>query len=103
MLTDFGLSLILRESGFTTKTISGTWRFMAPELMVAEEVRIQVTPATDVWAFGMTVVEVCVYYRQWQIGTKYAADSHQPLAVLAYRQCAWRHCHRHGGGTPPSF
>ena len=35
---------------------------------MAEEVRIQVSPATDVWAFGMTVVEVCIYiyYHQWQ-------------------------------------
>lgn len=34
---------------------------MAPELIAAEEVQIRVTRATDVWAFGMTVVEVCVY------------------------------------------
>jgi len=57
-LTDFGLSFILQESGFTTKTVSGTWRFMAPELMSAEEVRMRMTQATDVWAFSMTVVEI---------------------------------------------
>jgi serine/threonine protein kinase len=102
-LTDFGLSLILRESGFTTKTTSGTWRFMAPELMIAEEVQIQVTPATDVWAFGMTVIEVCIYYCQWQISTKYPTDLHSPHAVLEYHQYSWCHCHRHGRRTPLSF
>ena len=64
-LADFGLSRILEKSGFTTKTTSGTWRYMALELVTApqeeyEEVIPRVTVATDVWAFAMTVVEVCI-------------------------------------------
>lgn len=60
-LTDFGLSRILQTSGFTTKTSSGTWRFMALELIEGEdeETLPKVTKASDVWAFAMTVLEVC--------------------------------------------
>lgn len=61
-LSDFGLSRILLASGFTTKSYSGTWRFMAIELLELgenEEVMPKVTKASDTWAFGMTVVEVC--------------------------------------------
>lgn len=57
-LTDFGLSRILEMSGFTTKTMSVTWRYAAPELLDNEEPRV--TAATDVWAFAMTVLEVCI-------------------------------------------
>jgi len=62
-ITDFGLSRILEVSGFTTKTAAGTYRYMAPELYsVCEEEDAdapRVTVATDVWAFSMTVVEIC--------------------------------------------
>lgn len=57
-LTDFGISRILEMSGFTTKTMSVTWRYAAPELLDNEEPRV--TAATDVWAFAMTVLEVCI-------------------------------------------
>jgi len=62
-IIDFGLSRILDTSGFTTKLASGTLRFMAPELIevcVGEEDQSipQVTEATDVWAFAMTVIEI---------------------------------------------
>ncbi|KIM74467.1 hypothetical protein PILCRDRAFT_23355, partial [Piloderma croceum F 1598] len=62
-LADFGLSRILEKSGFTTKTTSGTWRYMALELVSPprgeyEEFIPRVTMATDVWAFAMTIVEV---------------------------------------------
>jgi serine/threonine protein kinase len=57
-LTDFGLSIILHASGFTTKTTAGTWRFMAPELMAADDIYTRVSKATDVWAFAMTIVEI---------------------------------------------
>lgn len=61
MLTDFGLSKILNTSGFTTKNIGGTCRWMAPELMQYsqdDDAEFGPTKATDVWAFGMTVLEV---------------------------------------------
>jgi serine/threonine protein kinase len=63
-LADFGLSRILEKSGFTTRTTSGTWRYMALELVSPpggeyEDFIPRVTAATDVWAFAMTVVEVC--------------------------------------------
>ena len=62
-ITDFGLSRVLGELGFTTKSVAGTCRWMAYELITPsnegeEETIPQVTAATDVWAFGMTVLEV---------------------------------------------
>lgn len=61
-LTDFGLSRILEATGFTTKSVGGTWRWQAYELIAPneedEDSTPKVTEATDVWAFGMTVIEV---------------------------------------------
>ena len=58
-IADFGLSRILGEPGFTTKSVGGTYRWMAPELLAPGEESVpQVTMASDVWAFGMTVIEV---------------------------------------------
>jgi serine/threonine protein kinase len=70
-LTDFGLSRILGTTGFTTKTGSGTQRFMAPELIpLGEHLELipleehgalpipRVTTASDVWAFSLLVIEV---------------------------------------------
>jgi len=58
-IADFGLSRILGEPGFTTKSVGGTYRWMAPELLAPGEESVpQVTMASDVWAFGMTVIEI---------------------------------------------
>lgn len=65
-ISDFGLSRILETSGFTTKGAGGTCRWMAYELIVSpdnygedgEEYVPQPTIASDVWAFGMTALEV---------------------------------------------
>jgi serine/threonine protein kinase len=61
-IADFGLSRILETSGFTTKSVAGTSRWMAYELIAPEEededCPPQLTTATDVWAFAMTVIEV---------------------------------------------
>jgi serine/threonine protein kinase len=60
-ITDFGLSRILEVSGFTTKSVGGTCRWMAYELIAYEFHRNptpKVTADTDIWAFGMTVLEV---------------------------------------------
>ena len=61
-IADFGLSRILGESGFTTKSVAGTCRWMAHELVELsdgeEESVPQVTAASDIWAFGMTILEV---------------------------------------------
>ncbi|KAG2159128.1 kinase-like domain-containing protein [Suillus bovinus] len=62
VLADFGHSRILGNSGFTTSTmtIAGTFRYMAPELMVPENPDIAPTPtiASDIWAAGMTGLEI---------------------------------------------
>ena len=60
-----GQSRILNTPGFTTKTLLGAWRWMACELLATEEEDVQVTLATDVWAFAMTVIEVCSYLFRW--------------------------------------
>jgi len=61
-IADFGLSRILGESGFTTKSVAGTCRWMAYELVELsdeeDESIPQVTMASDIWAFGMTVLEM---------------------------------------------
>ena len=61
-IADFGLARILGETGFTTKSIGGTCRWMACELVELseeeEECVPEVTMESDVWAFGMTVLEV---------------------------------------------
>jgi serine/threonine protein kinase len=58
-IADFGLAQILGESGFTMKTVGGTYQWMAPELLAAEGVCVlQVTMASDVWAFGIMGLEV---------------------------------------------
>lgn len=62
VVADFGHSRILGASGFTTSTmtIAGTFRYMAPELMVPENPDITPTPtiASDIWAAGMTGLEI---------------------------------------------
>jgi serine/threonine protein kinase len=60
VLADFGQSRILGVSGFTTMTVAGTHRYMAPELLIPEnpDASPMSTKASDVWAAGMTGLEV---------------------------------------------
>ncbi|KAH0829093.1 kinase-like domain-containing protein, partial [Lanmaoa asiatica] len=60
VLADFGLSIVLEMSGFTTKNTPGTLRYMAPELLAESTTSAATRPttATDVWAFGITATEV---------------------------------------------
>ncbi|KAH8836139.1 kinase-like domain-containing protein [Flagelloscypha sp. PMI_526] len=65
VLTDFGLSRPLNGvKGFSTSTLQGTLHFMAPELLqylVYDGLQYenhQCTKETDVWAFGMFIVQV---------------------------------------------
>ncbi|KAH8813489.1 kinase-like domain-containing protein [Flagelloscypha sp. PMI_526] len=64
VLTDFGLSRpLIGIDGFLTSHVRGTFHFMAPELLqhlVFDGLHHgrQCTKATDVWAFGMFVVQV---------------------------------------------
>lgn len=59
-LSDFGLSRVLESTGLTTKSIAGSSRWMAFELMYADNPEQDgfFTYATDVWALGMTILEV---------------------------------------------
>ena len=68
VLSDFGLARALGKtdkSGLTTSSISGSLRWLAPELFpkleggqANSQTEIQRTKASDVWAFGCTVYEV---------------------------------------------
>ncbi|KAG8220420.1 kinase-like domain-containing protein [Butyriboletus roseoflavus] len=60
VLTDFGLSIVLEMSGFTTKNTPGTLRYMAPELLAepTSSAAIRPTKETDAWAFGITATEI---------------------------------------------
>jgi len=59
---DFGLSTILNDSGLSTGFGAGTCRWMAYELIAVpcegEHESRNITIATDIWAFGMTALEV---------------------------------------------
>ena len=59
-LADFGLSRVSEPTGLTTKSIAGSCRWMAYELMHSDNLEQDVpfTLATDVWALGMTILEV---------------------------------------------
>ena len=53
---------MLDARGTTTKTIGGTVRWMARELVLPDDdddtAAVPVTYESDVWSFGMTVLEV---------------------------------------------
>ncbi|KAG2048049.1 kinase-like protein [Suillus hirtellus] len=63
VLTDFGLSLVLGASGFTTTTVNtvGTLRYMAPEMMNPANTTpsaLLPTVQSDIWSAGMTSLEI---------------------------------------------
>ncbi|KIJ27046.1 hypothetical protein M422DRAFT_127665, partial [Sphaerobolus stellatus SS14] len=58
-ITDFGLSRLLKESGLgltTSSNAAGSLRWMAPELLRGSLTKVN--KESDVWAFGMTILEV---------------------------------------------
>lgn len=56
ILTDFGISRMIGTSGYTTKSLAGSVRWMARELLTTED-EIP-SRESDVWSFGMTILEV---------------------------------------------
>ncbi|KXN88557.1 hypothetical protein AN958_07193 [Leucoagaricus sp. SymC.cos] len=59
MLADFGISQIMVSASIRSQSGIGTWRWMAPELLVQSA---PFTKASDVWAFGCTCYEVLCYH-----------------------------------------
>jgi serine/threonine protein kinase len=55
-LTDFGVAKMLSVSGYTTTSLGGTCRWMSPEIL--DEYDPSPTVASDIWAFGMTILQV---------------------------------------------
>ena len=51
------------DDGDLNNLVPEAWRWMAPELIQTSTVGYtkRVTQATDVWAFAMTVIEVCIF------------------------------------------
>ncbi|KAF8515361.1 kinase-like protein, partial [Hysterangium stoloniferum] len=74
-LTDFGLSRILGDpAGLTTSSnVAGSLHWMSPELLHGKKVDEQ----SDVWAFGMTVIEILTQQRP------YAEISPYPAVVVS--------------------
>ena len=91
-LADFGFAVIIDEStsGSTTdnRGIGGTARWMAPELLHPEgfgftDERLKKLPSmsTDIYAIGMTILEVsaCLYLQKYQ--THLLAGSNRMLPI----------------------
>ena len=59
-LSDFGLSRVLESTGLTTKSMDGTHRWMAYELMCSDDPEQDgtLTTASDIWSLGCTVIEL---------------------------------------------
>ena len=63
-LSDTGLYTVVSQSDFTTANIAGSCRWSPPELLDLPEDEDEVpnsailTPASDVYSFGMAILEV---------------------------------------------
>ncbi|KAF8708350.1 kinase-like protein, partial [Rhizoctonia solani] len=90
-ISDFGLSRAVKNSdtptGYTTSAFHGSMRWMSPELHYADEDGRPpaFTPASDVWAFGMVMLEVETCAVPW------FHIIHEPAVILAVMR----------GSTPP--
>ncbi|CAE6429726.1 unnamed protein product [Rhizoctonia solani] len=90
-ISDFGLSRAVKNSdaptGYTTSTFHGSMRWMSPELHHADEYGRPppFTPASDIWAFGMVMLEVETCNIPW------SHIIHEPAVILAVMR----------GSTPP--
>ncbi|KAF8313252.1 kinase-like protein [Clavulina sp. PMI_390] len=60
LLSDFGLSRIKHEQTRTATNIveGGKYRYMAPELLSSLDRKFRTTPASDCYAFAMTILEL---------------------------------------------
>ena len=62
-ICDYGLAFIIEPAEFTSVKSAGLCRWTAPEIMnPAQDVHSDLplfTEKSDVYAFGMTVIEVC--------------------------------------------
>ena len=68
MVSDFGRSKIINEKGFTTSTVAGSRRYIAPEIIWQsggsdddEDFIAILTKESDVYAFSMVGVEVSLF------------------------------------------
>ncbi|CEL57571.1 Serine/threonine-protein kinase CTR1 OS=Arabidopsis thaliana GN=CTR1 PE=1 SV=1 [Rhizoctonia solani AG-1 IB] len=90
-ISDFGLSRAVKNSdaptGYTTSTFHGSMRWMSPELHDADEYGRPppFTPASDIWAFGMVMLEIETCNIPW------SHIVHEPAVILAVMR----------GNTPP--
>jgi serine/threonine protein kinase len=57
-ITDFGLSRIVNPAALATGSSKGSLPWMAPELFDPDKPNNPVTTESDVWALGMTILEV---------------------------------------------
>lgn len=63
LLCDFGiasLALDTRDSGTDSSTVirAGSFQWMAKELLLTDKPGLEISEASDVWAFAMVVIEV---------------------------------------------
>ena len=58
----------------SNKELSHNITYFSPELLVQSNVKnsiVDLTPATDIWAFGVTVIEIILGHVPWNITSEY--------------------------------
>ncbi|OMO55620.1 hypothetical protein CCACVL1_27127 [Corchorus capsularis] len=72
MLSDFGLAKLFgRDFSRVLTTMKGTRGYLAPEMISGEPI----TPKSDVFSFGMLLLEIISGRRNWEIILEYGTDS----------------------------
>lgn len=78
VIADFGLTFVIDHGAFTTNKIAGPARWSAPEILDPPDDQENEPPysqASDIFAFAMTVIEVCSFQPQsvcmWLTGFRF--------------------------------
>ena len=95
-LADFGLAVVVEES--TSRELKGTTRWMAPELMdpdtfgfTGESLKQLPSKGTDIYAIGMTVLEVSTCLHPPKYWINLPIDPHGMSSIQRHHE----KCHRH--------
>ncbi|KAJ1672944.1 Calmodulin-dependent protein kinase cmk2, partial [Spiromyces aspiralis] len=77
MLTDFGISRVMRDDNEILTTMCGSFRYAAPEILIREGYGKSV----DIWSMGTVLFSVLCGYSPWW---KYDHDQREMLRAMKY-------------------